>query len=150
MPDALEYAVRPYQSPDAHGAIIIPSTPTGSREKATLTWGAKATMPEVSGINLTTACCTNNLTEHDRQSDKIRIYQDDDPSSSNWVDVERAKTMNLDSKEKNNCGDNWDDISAVAQGIDTELAAYADYFTAIQGQQPTNCGQTWNFKNQSS
>jgi hypothetical protein len=39
-----EYAVRPFQSNDPHGRIIIPSAPAGLDQRATLTWGAKTTV----------------------------------------------------------------------------------------------------------
>jgi hypothetical protein len=148
MPDALEYVVRPYQSPNAHGAIIVPSTPTGGHQKAFRQWGAKATLPEVQGVNFNTACCKDELKEQDRTSERIRVYQNGDTSSDNWVDLERAKTMNHTKKDNNTCGDNWDDISGVANQIDNILADFAAFFNQQTGNQPKNCTETWSFKNQ--
>jgi hypothetical protein len=98
--DALEYVVRPYTTPDAHGRIIIPSSPRGTREKATLTWGGGALTPparkEVSdGVNFEVVCCKENLKENSRKSDKKRIFQNGDESSANWVDVATPDSLRL-------------------------------------------------------
>jgi hypothetical protein len=147
---ALEYVVRPYQSPNANGTIIIPSTPSGSREQATLKWGTQCTIPEVSGENFQVVCCKDQLTELDRNSERIRVYQNGDPTSDNWVDLMRAKTMDLKKNEKNSCGDNWDDISGVAQQIDSILSGFASYFNQVTGNPDKNCAELWTFKPQAS
>lgn len=143
---SLEYVVRPYQSPASHGGIIIPSTPTGSRQKATLTWGASTTLPIPStGVNVT--CCSEGLKEKDRTSKKIRVFQNDDPSSTNYVDVERPETMNLSKTDKNDCISDWDQVSQLAADIRAELDQDAVDFgspTVPQG----NCGVSWSFKNE--
>jgi hypothetical protein len=145
---ALEYVVRPYQSPDANGAVIIPSTPSGSRQSATLKWGATATIPEITGENFNMVCCKEASTEQDRTSDTVRVFQNGDSTSDNWVDLERAKTMDLQKKENNNCGDNWDDISGVSQQIDNILADFAGFFNKHTGNPSQTCTQTWTFKPQ--
>jgi hypothetical protein len=149
MPDALEYVVRPYTAPSPHGGTVIPSTPRGSRQKATLTWGVPTTMPEVSGMNFNVVCCKDTLTEQNRESDTVRVYQNNDKNSPNWTDWERPNTLNLDKKESNTCGDNWDDISGVAQQVNADLAQWDSLMQQVTGA-PTNCGQSWHFKNQSS
>jgi len=61
MPDgAFEYFVRPFQSPAPHGSGRIPSTPRDTREKATLTWGAKANMPAIVPKSVNVNCCTSS------------------------------------------------------------------------------------------
>src|SRR4029077_17165672 len=97
---SLEYVVRPYQSPNSHGGVIIPSTPTGTRKRATLTWGASTTMPIPDG-GMHVESWSENLKETKRTSKKIRVFQNDDQSSSNWVDVERPETLNLSKHDKN-------------------------------------------------
>lgn len=58
MPDGnFEYFVRPFQTPWP-GAKVIPSTPRDTREKATITWGAKANMPAIVGKSVNVKCCT--------------------------------------------------------------------------------------------
>jgi hypothetical protein len=142
---SLEYVVRPYQSPGPHGTIIIPSTPKGTRERATLTWGAKTELPVPdTGVNVT--CCSEGLKEKDRTSKKIRVFQNDDNTSANWVDVERPQTMNLSKTDKNDCISDWDQVSQLAADIRAELDADAADFgspTVPEG----NCGVTWTFKN---
>lgn len=51
-----EYAVRPFQSRDAHGRIILPAAPGGFDQRATLTWGAKTSLDSMGkkGISVTT------------------------------------------------------------------------------------------------
>jgi hypothetical protein len=146
--DSLEYAVRPYVAPNAQGAVIIPSTPRGSREKATLKWGASATIPPVeTGVNFNVVCCKDNLTEKDRKTEKIRVYQGGDEKSPNYIDYERPLSMNLTKKESNTCGDNWDQISGVAAAVDASLDAFsAEIHSGTAATPDKNCGQGWHFK----
>ena len=144
----LEYVVRPYQSPDSHGAIIIPSTPSGSRQRATITWSAKEAKAVNTGISV--QCCNEALSELSRKSDKMRIFQNDDETSDNWVDVERPRSLKLNKKEQDNCADDWAQISSVAAGIQEELADFADDIGPAPELPGGGCGTTWNFKNQPS
>lgn len=147
--DALEYAVRPYTAPNAQGQIIIPSTPRSSRDRATITWGSKAEMPPVqSGVNFNTVCCSDDLTEQSRKSTKIRVYQNNDDTSPNWVDYEQPTDLTLNKKEQNSCGDNWDDISGVAAGIDSYFQQFQQFFDQQTGNSPQNCGTSWHFQTQ--
>ena len=154
MPDgsSLEYVVRPYQSPDAHGAIIIPSTPSGSRQAATLKWGAQCTVPDITGgMSFQVVCCKDQLGEQKRENyPPQRMYQNNDPTSANWVDYAPTKTMELTKKEKNSCGDNWDDISGVAQAIDSDLAGWQSLMDQVTGTSDKNCAQAWSFKPQAA
>jgi hypothetical protein len=144
--DSLEYVVRPYQTPGPHGTILIPSTPKNTRERATLTWGAKTEMPVPdTGVNVT--CCSEGLKEKTRSAKRIRVYQNDDENSPNWVDVERPETMSLNKKEKNDCISDWEQISGVAQAIsgtfDQDLIQMGDPSESDGG----TCGVNWTFKN---
>jgi len=54
----LEYSVRPFQSPGAHGRGVIASTPHGTRDRATLTWGGKGdALPPVKSRGGTSVEC---------------------------------------------------------------------------------------------
>jgi hypothetical protein len=151
MPDSLEYFVRPFVSPNAHGNVIIPSAPAGSRERATITWGKPTVLPPVqAGVNFQVVCCKDTLSEDKRKTEKVRIYQGGDPSSPNYIDWEPPLSMDLNKKEQNNCGDNWDDISGVAQAIDSDLAGWQSLMDQVTGTSAQNCGATWNFKSQLS
>jgi hypothetical protein len=144
----LEYIVRPYQSPQSHGTTVIPSTPSGTRERATLKWGTTATMPTpAAGVNV--ECCAETQDEQSRIPIPIRIYQRGDPTSDNWVDVERPQKMTMKKKEQNTCNDNWDQVDYVASEINADLNQWAADFAHNDAvQTPTNCGSTWTFKNQ--
>lgn len=144
MPN-LEYVVRPYQSPDAHGAIIIPSTPSGSRQRATITWGSKDVQAVNSGISIN--CCSESLSEQSRKSEKMRIFQNDDKNSPNWVDVERPHSLKLNKKDNNQCADDWAQMSSVAAGVQDALAEFADDIGPAPELPGSGCGTTWIFKN---
>src|SRR4029077_7131771 len=140
---SLEYIVRPYQSPNSHGGIIIPSTPTGTRTRATLTWGASTTMPiPDAGINV--ECCSEKLKETKRTSKKIRVFQNDNESSPNWVDVERPETLNLSKHDKNDCISDWDQVSELAADIRAELDQDAIDFGSPTVPETGGCGVTWS------
>jgi hypothetical protein len=147
---SLEYLVRPYQSPVPHGSIIIPATPTGSHQRATITWGAKATMPtptDAGGTNV--VCYDERSDEMSRTSETQRITGQDGES---YVDVDRAKTVKLQKNEKKNCDNGlWNQMSGVAQGINGDLAQWASDFAEFDATAPAGkCHQTWNFANQAS
>jgi hypothetical protein len=147
--DSLEYVVRPYVTPNAHGQIIIPSAPRGSHERATLTWSGAAEVPapqEISdGVNFEVVCCQEGLNESSRENTIERIAQQTNPD--NWVDVARAASLKLKKKESNKCGDDWSQISWVAQEIDAELAVYSADIHSGTASGTQNCSVGWTFKN---
>jgi hypothetical protein len=145
---SLEYVVRPYTSPDPFGRILIPSVPVGTTQRATLTWGAKATMPTVNtGVDFTVACCKEDLKEDDRDSETNRIFQNGDKSSPNWVDVERPKKVRLQRHEANTCGDNWEQISGVAAQVSEALGGFAQDVLSGTAARPQSCQTQWEFAN---
>jgi hypothetical protein len=152
MPDGLEYVVRPYQARGQFGQVVIPATPAASRERATLTWGAQSTMPaRQDGVGFQVVCCNEDLDEQSRESDTVRIT--DPTNSANYVDVARPRTVKLKKQGKNNCGDDWDQISGVAQAVDSSLAEFAGDIhsgTAAIGGDPAQCNVGWKFQNQQS
>jgi hypothetical protein len=118
-----ESFVRPYQSPGALGRTIIASTPGATKERATLTWGATSDgkiVPARSGTNV--ECCSSKETEFERETNVLRITQDNEPE--NWVDVARASKMKLNNKHKNECASEWDQMSGVAFGTSEALAEF--------------------------
>jgi len=141
----LEQIIRPYQSPAAHGTIVIPSSPTATGERATLTWGAKATMPPVNaGENFTVQCCDEQLSEKDRTNERKRITG---PDGESYVDVDRPLTLKLIKKEKNSCDGTWSQMGGgAAAAVSAALAAWEADFKGIDSQQQS-CGTTWNLKN---
>jgi hypothetical protein len=141
----LEYAVRPFQTADSHGAIIIPSTSAGTRERATITWGAKATMPNANaGINFQVQCCKSTATEKNRKNDRVRITGSDGES---YVDVDRAYQMELNTENKNNCDDPSSQWSGVTQAMNEDMASWVSDFASIDFSNSLEgtCAATWNF-----
>jgi hypothetical protein len=153
MPDSIEYIVRPYQTPNVYGSIIIPSTPSSGRERATIIWGGSGTMPEVKessdGVNFEVVCCQEQLDELDRTSERKRIFNNNDASSGDWVDVDRPLTMRLKKKEKNHClpGPHLEE-TGVQQEISDAISDFADAIHSGTTSGGKNCGASWKFKNQ--
>ena len=97
----LEYIVRPFQAPNAHGTIIIPSTvTTESTESAVLSWGGEATLPDTkySTLTINFKPCKEDSIELRRDSETVRITGND---PDNWIDVNRASKLYLDKEEEN-------------------------------------------------
>lgn len=147
---SLEYAFRPSTSPDSHGRIIIPSTPTATKQRATLTWGAKATMPPKVAQGPQLACCKEVNTEvpGTRKGETVRIFQNNDSTSSNWVDVNRATQVNLQKKGNNSCfGSAPDDFNFTTVG-DAMDALAAQFDLAFGVTTVTDsCNVTWDIAN---
>jgi hypothetical protein len=124
-----EYAVRPFQSRDSFGRIILPSTPSGAAERATLTWGSSASLPPgtlptptTMGVNM--KCCNETLTEDTRTGDTHRIEAENDPDS--YIMVHRATEVKLQKKEENTCDDWYRKNSYVAAGVKESFVGLAD------------------------
>ena len=151
MPHGFEYIVRPYQTPNAHGNIVIASTPVGTRERATLTWGTQADQPEAQpGEGATNVvCCVEQSDETSRKSTTERIEQSGKPE--NWVEVRRPYELKLQKKEKNKCDSNWSQMSYVAASIDALFEDLGDDIkSGREGKADRKCGQTWKFKNENA
>jgi hypothetical protein len=90
----LEYIVRPFQAPNAHGTIVIPSTPKESPEKAILTWGGESTLPEAefTDVGFKFASCKEDNVELNRDAERVRITGND---PENYIDVLRSKKLYL-------------------------------------------------------
>jgi hypothetical protein len=115
-----EYFVRPFQSRDSFGRIILPSTPGDSVEKATLTWGSSAsttpgTLPKPTSLGVNIRCCNEELTENTRTGNTLRIHATNEPES--YIDVHRATEVVLRKKEENHCDDWLMNNSYVASGV---------------------------------
>jgi hypothetical protein len=150
--DALEYVVRPYTTPNAHGSIIIPSTPRGSHEKATLTWGGGAfELPErkevSDGVSFEVICCQEALSEDTREVDEVTVT--DPTGGESYVIVQRPKTLQLKKKGTNTCADDeWGQTHAAPQAINPALDEYGDTITSGVVTTGDTCAVKWNFNNQ--
>jgi hypothetical protein len=148
--DSLEYAVRPYQTPNSQGKIIIPSTPSATTDRATITWTGKgANLPKpTGGIGVT--CCSEQLNEDLRQGTVVRIFGPDpgDGSGPSYVDVFRTTTMLLKKKSQVNCGGWLDQYLNTEFGLDpvagdTTVASF--FQTVLPDDTSSECGTAWNF-----
>src|SRR5215831_5257500 len=99
----LEYAVRPYQTPNSHGKIIIPSTPGSTTQRATITWGSKSTnVPEPElGKDFSVVCCSEELQEINRLGEYVRIQDQNNPD--NWITVFRSRVLTHQKPKHNPC-----------------------------------------------
>jgi hypothetical protein len=148
--DALEYVVRPWTTPNAHGQIIIPSAPKSSPERASLTWGGGTfDLPqrtEVSdGVTFEVICCQEELSEKSRTSETKRITQQD--NEDNWVDVERPTAVKLKKKHRNSCGDDWGQTSKAEQAISPQLDQYGEAISSGVVSVGDTCAVGWTFDN---
>ena len=94
----LEYIVRPFQAPNPHGTIIIPSTTTPSTETAILTWGGESTLPEVQFIEtgFNTRKGREDFDEKNRDAEVVRITGEDPGDGPSYIDVRRSNKLYLD------------------------------------------------------
>jgi hypothetical protein len=141
-----EYLVRPYQSPSSQGSVIIPSTPTAPSEKATLTWGATATMPPFQGVNFTVVHCHETSDEQSRKTDRLQIMGQDGES---YVWVERSNQLSLNKTEQNNGALDYDQFAGSTLDLSGDLGPFAPNITSggATGSGQNKCAQTWNLKN---
>lgn len=120
-----EYAVRPFQTPDSHGRIILPSTPGSSRERATLTWGAKVkgTLPTPQVIGFNTKCCKEAKQQTSNTMDPVSVTAEGDgPAAGQSIDFQRASVVKFDLTHQNSCAEDWAQFSDVGGAIDSAFA----------------------------
>ena len=143
----LEYAVRPYQTPNSQGKIIIPSTPGATNQRATITWGSQASnvpQPEL-GKDFTVICCSEELREVNRLGEYVRIYNKDDHDQ--FVDVFRARKL-FHTKPKNNpCDSPLDQALGQSFGLDDGGDMTIDLGFAGTVLPEDKCKVTWNLNN---
>lgn len=143
MTVALEYAVRPAVPTSPHGLTIIAKTTGASRERATLTWGAKASLPDV-GAATNIACCKENLDETERETETVRITNPQD--ANQYIDVARAKKLSLDKSNENKC-------NAISSAEQSDSSSTDFTVTGFESDTFTDesfikkCKTVWNLKN---
>lgn len=133
---SFEYAIRPFQSPDVHGRVIVPSSPSATPERATLTWGsthaATGTIPTAKSMGGTnTKCCKETINEQERAGDTIKIAASNEPE--NYIMVNRAREVKLKKKDDNSCDDWLKNNSYVAAGIIEAFSEMASLIHASDG-----------------
>jgi hypothetical protein len=99
---SLEYIVRPYQSP-GRNSFIIPSAPSVTNQRATLTWGATSTPPKPQpGISVSLKPdkkCKETLDEVTRETERVTIPVSTTEDGTGSVTIDRPTTLTLDKHE---------------------------------------------------
>jgi hypothetical protein len=144
----LEYAVRPYQTPNSQGKIIIPSTPGSTTQRATITWGAKnSSIPKAGGFNV--QCCSEHLDELERQGETVRITDPNpDSTDASYIDVFRSNQLKLNKKANNNpCDSPLDQYLGAEFGLDDTGDTTIDLGWAGTPDAGDQCGVSWKLNN---
>lgn len=141
----LEYAVRPYQTPNSQGKVKIPATRGTTTARATITWGAKNSSIPSPATTVNVQCCSDQLDELQREGETVRITQPDNPD--NYVDVFRSKKLTLNKKSADNCQTPLDQYLGAEFGLGATGDENIDLGFAGDVPDSTNCGQTWNLNN---
>lgn len=143
----LEYIVRPFQAPNPHGTILISAeVTTESEEKAVISWGGEATLPETKFSTLSVGFkpCKEDNTETKRDAQTVRITGND---PENWIDVNRATQLYLDKEEQN-----WKNSPYYNSQTDYAAADIGNFapsdFSAQALSGVNTCAVTMKFKNQ--
>jgi hypothetical protein len=117
----LEYVVRPFVSPAPQSSTLIPSSPSTTTEKATLSWGAEiaVNLPSPQGLSVKTVCDKTNQNEITRNWEDVNIHSQDNPD--NFITVRRTKSLGFHEINHDQCNDGWDQVSDVAHGTTAAL-----------------------------
>jgi|SRR5580765_1190765 len=124
-----EYAVRPFQSRDSFGRIILPSTPSGAAERATLTWGSSASLPPgtlptptTMGVNM--KCCQEIRTQDGAEMEPVNV-QVQGPGAIE-IPVKRSNVVLAKKQDENHCDDWLAHNSYVAASVKESFVGIAD------------------------
>ena len=118
-----EYAVRPFQSRDIHGRIRLPSTPSTSTERATITWGGSAPgtvpTPKQSGVNVN--CCQGTREQTGRTAAPVTISTLGGGETKSF-DVSRSFEVRAKKHDKDTCEGALEKISWVNAEVKSYFA----------------------------
>jgi hypothetical protein len=145
----LEYAVRPFATPNSFGKIIIPSTPSAGNQRATITWGSKTTnapTPSLSN-NFSVICCTEELTEVDREGEHVQIPITDPEGDEPHVTVFRSNKLRLHKPKNNPCDSPLDQALGQSFGLDDSGDVTIDLGFAGTETLQQQCGAIWHLDN---
>jgi hypothetical protein len=157
---SLEYAVRPYQSPGRNN-FLIPSAPSVTNQRATLTWGATSTPPKPEpGISVQLKDeqkCKETLNELTRDTERVTIPVTTTEDGTGSITVDRPKTLTLSKHETGaqpptTYGGGMTQQADFAVGGDwamaPEFGSMAPYVgSGVAPPGGNDCDTTWKFKN---
>ena len=122
-----EYAVRPFESRNTHGRVIIPSAPSFSTERATLTWGSQhavpGALPTPHSLGVNIECCHEIITQNAAEMSPASI-QLQGPGAAT-IPVKRTDVVLAKKAESNQCDDWLKNNSFVASGVKKAFDAMA-------------------------
>jgi hypothetical protein len=152
---SLEYIVRPYQARDPQGRVIIPSTPIGTHQQATITWGGKATLPPVQSQpgNGFSCCSEQTKEETDQKYDTVTVANEGTGADAGQsITFRRAKSFSYEKREQSKCASDWDQFSGIGMEISDALSSFAADIASsetLQGEQADQtCRGTMSLHNQ--
>jgi hypothetical protein len=152
-----EYAVRPFESRDSQGRVIIPSTPSG-HDRATLTWGAKTSVNQVkfdkTGGDV--ECCKDNRTQETGTAGAFTssrgklIQQVWGPGTGGppephgqWgaeIFVDQSVSVLYRKEQEDSCAAEWNQMSGVASAVNGAFASLeADIEAGGAGKTVDHC-----------
>lgn len=144
----LEYAVRPYQTPNSQGKIIIPSTPGKATQRATITWGAKNSQVPKADTGFNVQCCNEQLQEMTREYEIAQIPVSQAQVDQGYVEVARSKVVTLHKKMNNNpCDSPLDTYLGAEFGLDDTGDMNIDLGWAGTVDKDEQCGVKWALNN---
>lgn len=144
----LEYAVRPYQTPNSQGKIIIPSTPGSSSQRATITWGAKNSAIPSANKGFNVQCCNEQLDEVERQGETVQIPVSQSEVDTGYVEVFRSNQLKLKKKANNNpCDSPLDQYLGAEFGLDDTGDTTIDLGWAGTPDPSDQCNVGWKLNN---
>jgi hypothetical protein len=145
----LEYAVRPYQTPNSQGKIIIPATPGSSSQRATITWSAKnSSLPQANkGFNV--QCCSEQLNEIERQGETVQIPISQQQIDDGHMEVFRSNKLKLNKKSNDShpCDSPLDQYLGAEFGLDDTGDTSIDLGWAGTPDADSQCQTTWALNN---
>lgn len=145
----LEYAVRPFTTPNSAGKIIIPSTPSAKNQRATITWGTKSTnVPEPSLSNdFSVVCCTEELSEVDRMGEEVQIPIGQAQTDTGHLTVFRSNRLRLHKPKNNPCDSPLDQALGQEFGLDDSGDVTINMGFAGTEKLEEKCGAIWHLNN---
>jgi hypothetical protein len=146
----LEYAVRPYQTPNSQGKIIIPSTPGNTTQRATITWGAQNSIPTANkGFNV--VCCSEQLDELERQGETVQIPITQAQVDQGHMEVFRANELRLKKKSNDSshpCDSPLDQYLGAEFGLDDTGDTSIDLgWAGTPDAETDQCQARWRLSN---
>jgi hypothetical protein len=142
---SLEYIVRPVQARDPQGRVIIPSTPIGTHQQATITWGGKATLPPIQSQpgNGFSCCSEQTQEEADQQYDDVSVTNEGTGDAAGQsISFRRARSFSYEKKEQSTCASDWDQFSGIGMEITDALSSFAADITSSETLQGDGTPQT--------